>query len=61
MNKKEITKLAKLWCAMNRFEVPPELKKKNDGRDLTKEQIWGAMILIQFLVKKKDLLEEWNK
>lgn len=53
-------RLAEMWCELNKYLVPKELKGMspifNHGDDAM-----GAMKLIESLVGKENCLKEWNQ
>lgn len=53
--------LAKMWCQLNCWETPTKIVKENNNRPLNRAEFGGAMRVIEMLVPKSRLLEEWNR
>lgn len=49
-------RLAEIWCELNCWKAPKELKPA-----LSKNQAWGAMVLIKCLLPQKLIDDTWNR
>lgn len=53
-------RLAEIWCLLNRWEIPKELKEKFNKESYDSGEVMGAMKLIELLIGKKKCLKQWN-
>lgn len=57
MKKYTSTRLAQIWCELNCWKIPKEMKKLK----LNKSEAWGVMKFIETLVSKKEINKQWDK